>query len=43
MPYYEVDKPDLSLPKRPPSTGYLRPPKDTQTYVPDHAAALLDE
>ncbi len=42
IPYYEVDKPELSLPSRPPSSGYLRPPKDTQTYVPDHAAALLD-
>jgi polyphosphate kinase 2 len=41
VPYYEVDKPELSLPKRPPSTGYLRPPKDTQTYVPDHAGDLL--
>ena len=41
VPYYEVDKPPLSLPSRPPSTGYLRPPKDTQTYVPDHAGALL--
>ena len=43
IPYYEIDKPELSLPKRPPSTGYLRPPKDTQTYVPDHAGALLQE
>ena len=43
IPYYEVDKPELTLPSRPPSSGYLRPPKDTQTYVPDHAAALLDE
>ena len=41
VPYYEVDKPPLSLPSRPPSTGYLRPPKDTQTYVPDHAGTLL--
>ena len=43
LPYYEVDKPKLSLPKRPPSTGYLRPPKDTQTYCPDHAASLLGD
>jgi polyphosphate kinase 2 len=43
IPYYEVDKPKLSLPPRPPSTGYLRPPKDTQTYVPDHAATLLKD
>jgi polyphosphate kinase 2 len=41
IPYYEVPKPRLELPKRPPSTGYQRPPKDTQTYVPDHTASLL--
>ncbi|MGA7689161.1 MAG: polyphosphate kinase 2 [Jiangellales bacterium] len=43
IPYYEVDKPELTLPKRPPPSGYLRPPKDTQKYVPDHAADLLDK
>jgi polyphosphate kinase 2 len=43
IPYYEVPKPRLELPKRPPSTGYQRPPKDTQTYVPDHAASLLQK
>jgi polyphosphate kinase 2 len=43
IPYYEVQKPKISLPSRPPSSGYLRPPKDTQTYVPNHAAALLDQ
>jgi polyphosphate kinase 2 len=42
VPYYEVQRPPLSLPPRPPSTGYLRPPKDTQTYVPDHVATLLN-
>jgi hypothetical protein len=30
----------LTFPKRPASTGYERPPRDTQTYVPDHAASL---
>jgi polyphosphate kinase 2 len=39
VPYYEVARPPLA---RPPSTGYLRPPKDTQTYVPNHAATLLE-
>ena len=42
VPYYEVPKPRLELPQRPPSTGYQRPPKDTQKYVPDHAASLVD-
>ena len=29
------------LPKRPQSTGYERPPKELNTYVPDHVAKLL--
>ncbi|WP_336922367.1 polyphosphate kinase 2 [Aquipuribacter sp. SD81] len=33
--------PPLVLPERPPSRGYERPPRDTQNYVPDHAATLL--
>ncbi|WP_329324805.1 polyphosphate kinase 2 [Streptomyces luteogriseus] len=40
MPYHEVPPPVLELPDRPPSTGYERPPRDLQTYVPDHAARL---
>ncbi|MEV6603931.1 polyphosphate kinase 2 [Kutzneria sp. NPDC051319] len=40
IPYHDVKLPELKLPKRPPSTGYQRPPKDTQNYVPDHAATL---
>jgi polyphosphate kinase 2 len=40
IPYYEVQRPPLKLPPRPPSPGYERPPKDMQTYVPDHAASL---
>nr|WP_236244733.1 polyphosphate kinase 2 [Streptomyces sp. CC210A] len=42
VPYREVEPPVLELPQRPPSTGYERPPRDLQTYVPDHAATLLD-
>ena len=38
--YHQVTRLPLKLPKRPPSTGYERPPRDTQTYVPDHAASL---
>lgn len=41
IPYAPVDSPEVSLPERPPSTGYRRPPKDMQTYVPDHAASLI--
>jgi hypothetical protein len=40
VPYHEVQPPVLELPERPPSTGYERPPRDLQTYVPDHAASL---
>ncbi|HEX6324940.1 MAG TPA: polyphosphate kinase 2 [Jiangellaceae bacterium] len=38
--YYEVQRPPLKLPPRPPSPGYERPPREMQTYVPDHAATL---
>ena len=40
LPYKEVVQPPLTLPKRPQPTGYTRPPRDTQTYVPDHSATL---
>ncbi|NEC26830.1 polyphosphate kinase 2 [Streptomyces sp. SID8111] len=40
VPYTEVTPPVLELPERPPSTGYRRPPRELQTYVPDHAASL---
>jgi polyphosphate kinase 2 len=39
--YEDVSPPRLKLPKRPPPRGYERPPRETQTYVPDHAATLL--
>ena len=40
VPYHDVTPPSLKLPPRPPSTGYIRTPRDMQTYVPDHAASL---
>ena len=40
IPYRDVPEPSLKLPRRPKSTGYVRPPLDTQTFVPDHAASL---
>jgi polyphosphate kinase 2 len=43
LDYREVQRVPLDLPHRPPSTGYVRPPRDAQTYVPDHAATLLGE
>ncbi|MFF4603146.1 polyphosphate kinase 2 [Streptomyces sp. NPDC001339] len=42
VPYHEVPPPVLELPPRPPATGYRRPPRDLQKYVPDHAAGLPD-
>jgi polyphosphate kinase len=41
LDYDDVAHPSLKLPKRPPPLGYERPPRETQTYVPDHAATLL--
>jgi polyphosphate kinase 2 len=41
IPYHDVRAKAIGLPKRPPSTGYERPPKELNTYVPDHVATLL--
>ena len=38
--YHQVQRPPLELPPRPASTGYVRPPRDTQNYVPDHAETI---
>ncbi|MFP3989752.1 polyphosphate kinase 2 [Streptomyces sp. E11-3] len=40
--YHEVQPPPLELPPRPASTGYQRPPRTLQTYVPAHAASLVE-
>ncbi|MBZ4019645.1 polyphosphate kinase 2 [Streptomyces purpurogeneiscleroticus] len=40
VPYQDVLPPMLELPERPSATGYQRPPRDLQTYVPDHASRL---
>jgi hypothetical protein len=41
VPYHNVAPPSLKLPHRPPSSGYVRTPRDMQTYVPDHSASLV--
>jgi polyphosphate kinase 2 len=41
IPYHDVQWRPLELPPRPPAQGYVRMPRDTQTYVPDHASTLL--
>ena len=40
IPYHDVPEPKLKLPSRPSSTGYIRTPREMQTFVPDHAASL---
>jgi len=41
--YHDVQRLSLELPSRPKSTGYVRAPRDSQTFVPDHVATLLAE
>lgn len=38
--YQDIPEPKLKLPKRRADTGYVRPPKELQHFVPDHAATL---
>src|SRR6266516_3147255 len=41
IPWEPKPEPKIELPPRQSDDGYVRPPKDLYTYVPDHAAALL--
>jgi polyphosphate kinase 2 len=38
--YRDVQRVPLTLPDRPKPKGYVRVPREMQTYIPDHAAAL---
>jgi polyphosphate kinase 2 len=40
IPYYEVQRAPLKLPRRPSAPSYVRPPRDLFRAVPDHAATL---
>jgi hypothetical protein len=40
VPYEKVERPDLKMPKRPPSTGYRRTERDLQHYVQDYSALV---
>ena len=40
VPYRRLPPPPLRLPERPPPKGYVRVPREMQTYVPDRAATL---
>jgi polyphosphate kinase 2 len=39
--YHDVREPQLEMPPRPEPTGYVRAPRESQTFVPDHVATLL--
>ena len=41
LDYQEIPTPPIPVPERPPSRGYVRPPRDLATYVPDHVAEML--
>jgi polyphosphate kinase 2 len=41
LAYHDVQRRPLELPPRPATSGYVRAPRESQTYVPDHAAELL--
>ncbi|MDX6326392.1 MAG: polyphosphate kinase [Nocardioidaceae bacterium] len=43
IPYVDEPRPRFKLPPRPPSSGYVRPPRDQTASVPDHVASLLAE
>jgi polyphosphate kinase len=38
--YHDVQRVPLELPARPKSTGYIRAPREAQTFVPDYVASL---
>ncbi len=40
--YHDVQRLPLELPPRPTSTGYVRAPRESQTFVPDYVAGLLE-
>ena len=39
--YYPATRPPIDIPHRPAPSGYERPPRELNTYVPDYAATLL--
>ncbi len=41
IPFEEKSLPEIDIPKRQHDDGYVRPPRDLYTYVPDHAAEIL--
>ena len=41
VPYAAKDLPHVKIPERQGDEGYVRPPREANTYVPDHAATLV--
>ena len=41
VPYRDVIKTPLTLPPRQSDEGYVRPSRETYTYVPDHVTELM--
>jgi hypothetical protein len=41
VPWEPREVPDIEIPERQSDEGYVRPPRDLYTYVPDFAASLL--
>jgi polyphosphate kinase 2 len=41
VPWQAKPEPEIELPPRQSDDGYVRPPRDLYTYVPDHAASLV--
>ncbi len=41
IPYERGEPEPIELPERQSDIGYVRPPRETNTYVPDHAGKLL--
>jgi polyphosphate kinase 2 len=41
IPHERIEPVVPPVPKRPVAHGYTRPPQEIQTYVPDHAAAVM--
>jgi hypothetical protein len=41
VPYVPKQLPEIEIPTRQRDEGYVRPPRETYQYVPDHAATLV--
>ena len=43
IPYDDTTPKAIKIPKRQPDQGYVRPPRESFNYVPDHAEAVLEK